>query len=86
MDVPHRRLVPVESGAVRLPGYLSVKATAESLGIGERSVLELIERRRLASSRLGRLHFIPTRLVQAYRTERRLRHRRSRRERAGHAA
>ncbi len=67
-----------ERDHLRVPGYLSVKAAAESLGIGERSVLELIERRRLSSSRLGRMHFIPTRLIQAYRSERRLRGRRRR--------
>ncbi len=65
-----------EAGPLRVPGFLSVKAAAEWLGIGERSVLELIERSRLASSRLGRMHFIPTRLVHAYRSERRSRLRR----------
>lgn len=64
---------------LRVPGYLSVRAAAQTLGIGERSVLQLIERRRLASSRLGRMHFIPTRQVQAYGVERRLRLRRSHR-------
>ncbi len=65
---------------LRVPGYFSVRGAADWLGIRERSVLELIERNRLSSSRLGRLHFIPTRLVQAYRAERR---RRTRRTRAG---
>ncbi len=62
---------------LRVPGYFSVRAAADWLGIRERSVLELIERNRLSSSRLGRLHFIPTRLVRAYRAERRLRTRRA---------
>ena len=66
--------------AVRVPGYLSVRAAAEMLGIRERSVRELVERRRLASARLGRLHFLPSAAVEAYRGERRRRARR----RAGH--
>lgn len=70
---------------LRVPGYLSIRAAAELLGIRERSILELIERRRLYSSRLGRMHFIPTRLVQAYRAERRL-HRRRTRDRGRRAA
>jgi excisionase family DNA binding protein len=70
--------------ALRVPGYLSVKAAAEWLGIRERSVLYLIERRRLASSRLGRMHFIPTRDVSAYGTERKLRQRRAKQR--GHKA
>ncbi len=68
--------VPTEGGPQRVPGYLSVKAAAEFLGIGERSVLGLIERHRLSSSRLGRMHFIPTRMVYAYGVERRSRLRR----------
>ena len=36
--------------ALRVPGYLSVRAAAELLGIRERSVRELVERRRLASA------------------------------------
>lgn len=66
----------LRSGAhspLRVPGYLSVKAAAEWLGIGERGVRHLIERQRLTSNRLGRMHFIPTRYVTAYRSERRLR-------------
>ncbi len=63
---------------LRVPGYLSVKAAAEWLGITERSVRHLIERHRLTSSRLGRMHFIPTRNVSAYRMERKLRLRRAR--------
>ena len=63
---------------LRVPGYLSVRAAAHLLAIRERSVLELIERGRLESSRLGRLHFLPTRRVLAYKSERRLRLRRGR--------
>ncbi len=68
---------PTRHAPLRVPGYLSVRAAAESLGIRERSVLELIERQRLASSRLGRMHFIPTREVHAYGVQRRLRRMRS---------
>ncbi len=70
-----------ESTPIRVPGYYSVKAAAEALGICERSVIDLIERQRLTSVRLGRMHFIPTRLVHAYGVERRSRLRRSRRAR-----
>lgn len=66
------------AGPLKVPGYFSVKAAARWLGIGERSVLELIERRRLLSSRLGRMHFIPTRLLHAYQAERKLRRRKGR--------
>lgn len=76
----------VSKGApLRAPGYLSVKAAAQILGIGERGVRHLIERNRLASTRLGRMHFIPTRLVHAYGVQRRLRLRRRRKGR-GRAA
>jgi excisionase family DNA binding protein len=67
--IPHRP-------ALRVPGYLSVRATAERLGIRERSVHELIERRRLSSTRLGRLHFLPSSAVESYPGERRRRARR----------
>jgi excisionase family DNA binding protein len=59
--------------ALRVPGYLSVRAAAERLGIRERSVHELIERRRLSSTRLGRLHFLPSSAVESYHGERRRR-------------
>jgi excisionase family DNA binding protein len=59
--------------ALRVPGYLSVRAAAERLGIRERSVRELIERRRLPSTRLGRLHFLASEAVETYRGERRRR-------------
>jgi excisionase family DNA binding protein len=68
--------------ALRVPGYLSVRAAAEMLGIRERSVRELVERRRLASARLGRLHFLPSAAVEAYRGERRRRVRRRAHHRA----
>jgi excisionase family DNA binding protein len=68
--------------ALRVPGFLSVRAAAERLGITERSVRELIERRRLPSSRLGRLHFVAHDDVEAYRGERRERSRRARQRRA----
>ena len=83
--MPQSMSSAADTSPLKVPGYFSVKAAARWLGIGERSVLELIERRRLESSRLGRLHFIPTRLLLAYRTERRLRRRRAR-ERGNQAA
>jgi len=64
--------------ALRVPGYLSVRAAAERLGMRERSVRELIERGRLASSRLGRLYFLAHDDVEAYRGARRERARRAR--------
>ena len=69
--IPHRP-------ALRVPGYLSVRAAAERLGIRERSVHELIERRRLSSTRLGRLHFLPSSAVETYHGERRRRARQRR--------
>lgn len=71
--------VQVDRLPLRVPGYLSVKAAAESLGMGERGVRHLIERKRIVSTRLGRMHFIPTRDVTAYRTVRRQRRLRARR-------
>ncbi len=68
-----------DRNALRVPGYLSVKAAAAELGIRERSVRSLIERKRLSSVRLGRMHFIQTRLVHQYGVARRLRLRRARR-------
>ena len=76
---------PHSRPALRVPGYLSIRAAAETLGIRERSVRELVERRRLASTRLGRLHFLPSAEVEAYRGERRRRVRRSRARRLGRA-
>ena len=73
------RIYPEHSRpALRVPGYLSVRAAAERLGIRERSVRELISRHRLPSTRLGRLHFLATPTVEAYRGERRRRQQRHR--------
>jgi len=71
------RVIP-NRPALRVPGYLSVRAAAERLGIRERSVHELIERRRLRSTRLGRLHFLPSSAVESYHGERRRRARQRR--------
>ena len=75
--------LPARSGARRprriaagAPGYLSVRAAAERLGLQPRSVRSLIERRRLGSQRLGRMHFLATGDVEAYRRARRARSRR----------
>jgi len=57
------------------PGYLPVRAAAERLGLRPRSVRSLIERGRLRSQRLGRMHFLPTAQVEAYRRARRARRR-----------
>jgi excisionase family DNA binding protein len=62
--------------AVGAPGFLSVEAAAERLGLQPRSVRYLIEHGRLRSQRLGRMHFIPTAQVEAYRRTRRARSRR----------
>ena len=59
--------------AVGAPGFLSVRAASERLGMQPRSVRSLIERRRLSSQRLGRIHFIPQGQVEAYRRVRRAR-------------
>ena len=59
--------------AVGAPGYLSVRAAAERLGLRPRSVRYLIERGRLRSQRLGRMHFLPTAQVESYRRSRRAR-------------
>ena len=67
-----RRARPVAAGA---PGFLSVRAAAERLGLRPRSVRSLIERRRLGSQRLGRMHFLATGDVEAYRRARRARSR-----------
>ena len=74
-----RRARWVPAGA---PGYLSVRAAAERLGLQPRSVRSLIERRRLGSQRLGRMHFLATGDVEAYRRVRRARGARSRRQAA----
>lgn len=62
--------------AVGAPGFLSVRAAAEQLGLQPRSVRYLIEQGRLSSQRLGRIHFVPSAQVDAYRRTRRARARR----------
>lgn len=59
--------------ALGAPGFLSVRAAAERLGMQPRSVRSLIERKRLSSQRLGRIHFIPQAQVEGYRRVRRAR-------------
>src|SRR5438876_793620 len=59
--------------AVGAPGFVSVRAASERLGMRPRSVRSLIERKRLSSQRLGRIHFIPRAQVEAYRRLRRAR-------------
>ena len=66
--------------AAGAPGYLSVRDAAERLDLRPRSVRSLIERHRLGSQRLGRMHFLATGDVEAYRRVRRARHARSRRQ------
>jgi len=58
------------------PGFLSVRAAADRLGLQPRSVRYLIERGKLGSQRLGRIHFVPSGQVEAYRRVRRARARR----------
>jgi len=65
--------------AVGAPGFLSVRAAAERLGLRPRSVRYLIEQGRLGSQRLGRMHFVPSAQVEAYRRVKRTRARRSHR-------
>ncbi|MGE3908952.1 MAG: helix-turn-helix domain-containing protein [Chloroflexota bacterium] len=65
--------------AVGAPGFLSVNAAADRLGLKPRSVRYLIEHGRLGSQRLGRMHFVPVSQVEAYRRTRRARARRRQR-------
>lgn len=62
--------------AVGAPGFLSVRAAADRLGLQPRSVRYLIEHGRLGSQRLGRMHFVPSGQVEAYRRVKRARARR----------
>ena len=62
--------------AIGAPGFLSVRAAAERLGLQPRSVRYLIEHGRLRSQRLGRMHFLPSGQVETYRRARRARARR----------
>jgi len=63
--------------AIGAPGFLSVRAAADRLGITPRGVRYLIQQGRLGSQRLGRMHFVPSARVEAYRRVRRARARRS---------
>jgi excisionase family DNA binding protein len=71
-----RRVGRAPRMAVGAPGYMSVRAAAERLGLRPRSVRSAIERGWLRSHRLGRMHFLPTAQVEAYRAYRRSRRRR----------
>jgi excisionase family DNA binding protein len=62
--------------AIGAPGFLSVRAAAERLGLQPRSVRYLIEHGRLRSQRLGRMHFLPSGQVESYRRAKRARARR----------
>jgi excisionase family DNA binding protein len=62
--------------AVGAPGFFSVRAAADRLGLRPRSVRYLIEQGKLRSQRLGRMHFLPNSQVEAYRRVRRARSRR----------
>lgn len=59
--------------AIGAPGFLSVQAAANRLGLQPRSVRYLIEHGKLRSQRLGRMHFVPTAQVEAYRRAKRAR-------------
>jgi excisionase family DNA binding protein len=65
--------------AIGAPGFLSVRAAAERLGLQPRSVRYLIEQGRLSSQRLGRMHFLPSGQVETYRRAKRARARRRQR-------
>lgn len=62
--------------AIGAPGFLSVQAAADRLGLQPRSVRYLIEHGKLGSQRLGRMHFLPSSQVEAYRRVKRARARR----------
>ena len=62
--------------AIGAPGFLSVQAAADRLGLQPRSVRYLIEHGRLKSQRLGRMHFLPSGQVETYRRAKRARARR----------
>jgi len=62
--------------AIGAPGFLSVQAAADRLDLQPRSVRYLIEHGKLRSQRLGRMHFIPSAQVEAYRRAKRARSRR----------
>ena len=80
---PAARLVrlPARTGqtprtAIGAPGFLSVRAAADRLGLRPRSVRYLIEHGHLRSQRLGRMHFVPSSQVETYRRAKRVRARR----------
>lgn len=62
--------------AVRARASSPVQAAADRLGLQPRSVRYLLEHGRLGSQRLGRMHFVPSGQVEAYRRTRRARARR----------
>lgn len=64
--------------AVGAPGFLSVRRAAEALGIRPRSVIYLIQRGLLLSTRLGRSHFLAVAEVERYQRLRRERRARAR--------
>ena len=66
---PARRTGP--RVAIGAPGFLSVRRAAEVLGLQPRSVIYLLSRGLLTSTRLGRAHFVPTAEVERYRRVRR---------------
>lgn len=57
--------------AIGAPGFLSVRRAAEVLGLRPRSVIYLLGKGLISSTRLGRAHFIPTAEVERYRRIRR---------------
>jgi hypothetical protein len=59
--------------AIGAPGFFSVQAAADRLGLTPRGVRYLIEHGRLSSQRLGRMHFLPSGQVEAYRRAKRAR-------------
>ena len=68
--------------AVGAPGFLSVRRAAEVLGLRPRSVIYLLGKGLITSTRLGRAHFISTAEVERYRRVRRDRAARAQRSRA----
>jgi hypothetical protein len=68
--------------AVGAPGFLSVRAAAERLGLRPRSVIYLLQRGILSSQRLGRAHFLKAVDVERYLRVRRERALRGRERRA----
>ena len=69
--------------AVGAPGFLSVRRAAEVRGLRPRSVIYLLGKGLISSTRLGRAHFISTAEVERYRRVRRDRAARARLRRNG---